>query len=131
MRAISTQAPRESWLLRTRRYLASRIYPAIFADYAMYRVRSGNLDKRLAEQARELQALRDERELLLDMISAKDERLALLESDNERLERELSTALEARDRAKAQWRSARGDCNALYEHIHQTRRSKRRQARPL
>lgn len=119
----------DGWLLRTRRYLASRIYPAIFADYAIYKARSGNLDKRHSEQARELQALRDERELLLDMLSAKDERLSQLASDNERLERELSTALEARDRAKAQWRSAREDCNALYQHIHQTRRSKRRQAR--
>lgn len=129
MRAISTQAPRESWLLRTRRYLASRIYPAIFADYAVYKERSGNLEKRHSEQARELQALRDERELLLDMLSAKEERLSELESDHERLERELSAALEARDRAKAQWRLAREECNALYGHIGRTRKTKRRQAR--
>lgn len=122
MRAISTQAPRESWLLRTRRYLASRIYPAIFADYALYKVRSGNLDKRLAERAEELQALRDERELLLDMLSAKDERLGQLARDHERLEREL-------DDARKQRRLARGECHALYGHIHQTRRSKRRQSR--
>lgn len=131
MRAISTQAPREGWLLRTRRYLASRIYPAIFADYALYRARSGNLEKRHREQAREIQTLRNEQELLLDMLSAKIERLSQLASDHKRLERELSTALEARDRAKAQWRSARGECNALYQHIHQTRRSKRRQARAI
>lgn len=122
MRAISTQAPRAGWLLRTRRYLASRIYPAIFADYAMYKARSGNLEKRHSEQSRELQALRDERELLLDMLSAKDERLALLESDNERLEREL-------DDVRKQRRSAREESRALYQHIYQTRRSKRRQAR--
>lgn len=129
MRAISTQAPRESWLLRTRRYLASRIYPAIFADYAVYKARSGSLDKRHSEQAREIQSLRDERELLLDMLSAKDERLAQLASDNERLERELSAALEARERAQQQRRIVLDQRNSLYEHIEQTRRSKRRRGR--
>lgn len=78
---------------------------------------------------RERRAYKQKVMILEEMINTKDERLSQLASDNERLERELSTALEARDRAKAQWRSAREDCNALYQHIHQTRRSKRRQAR--
>lgn len=117
------------WLLRTRRYLASRIYPAIFADYALYKVRSSNLDKRHSEQARELQALRDERELLLDMLSAKAERLDQLASDNERLQRELQQATEARERAQQQRRIVLDQRNSLYEHIEQTRRSKRRRGR--
>lgn len=129
MAAISHHEPKEGGLLALYRYIASRIYPAVFADCAVYKARSGNLEKRHSEQAREIQSLRDERELLLDMIDTKDERLAQLASDNERLERELSAALEARARAQQQRRIVLDQRNSLYEHIEQTRRSKRRRGR--
>lgn len=119
----------DGWLLRTRRWLARLICPESFSEHS-YSVK--RYDKMQSEQAsilRERRAYKQKVMILEEMIDTKDARLALLESDNERLERELSTALEARDRAKAQWRTAREDCNALYQHIHQTRRSKRRQAR--
>lgn len=131
MGTYQTQAHTESWLLRTRRWLARLICPESFAEHSTSAQQYDKLQSEQASILKERRAYKQKVMILEEMLSAKDERLAQLVSDHERLERELSAALEARDRAKAQWRSAREDCNALYEHINQTRRSKRRQARAI